>query len=207
MVMVLGVIWAISGLHHGFFEILQGWNPTDGLIISSIGPAQQRWIHGTDEAFTIIPNFLLSGILSVLLSSIIIYWSTNCLYQRDAGRVFLSLFFGLFLVGGGIGFVPYFLLTWYSIRYIRNPIPGWIHKIPVVFQRIMDEGHKPLLFLTAIFFLIGLEISVFGFFPNVTDPDQILNICWSFLGISLFFLPLTILTGLVSEIKGQDLNH
>ena len=63
IVTAVGVMLGIAGINHGFFETLQGNIPTNGLIIQAIGDAQQMWIHGTEEAFTIVPNFLITGIL------------------------------------------------------------------------------------------------------------------------------------------------
>ena len=59
----IGVMLGIAGMNQGFFETLQGNTPTNDLIIQAIGDAQQMWLFGTDKAFTIIPNFLLTGIL------------------------------------------------------------------------------------------------------------------------------------------------
>ena len=61
----LGVCVGVSGLDHGFFEALQGNTATPGLIVQAIGPAQRMWIHGTEEAFTLVPNFLVTGILAM----------------------------------------------------------------------------------------------------------------------------------------------
>ncbi len=60
-VATLGTIFGISGINHGFFETLQGNVPTPGLFIFAIGEAQKMWLHGDEPAFTIIPNFLLTG--------------------------------------------------------------------------------------------------------------------------------------------------
>jgi hypothetical protein len=67
-VSTLGVLFAIGGIDHGFFETLQGNKPTPGLFIRSIGPQQQMWPYGTEDAFTLIPNFLFSGIVSITLA-------------------------------------------------------------------------------------------------------------------------------------------
>lgn len=66
-VATLGTIFGISGMSHGFFEILQGSVPTDGLFISAIGEAQKMWPHGDEPAFTLIPNFLLTGIAAMIV--------------------------------------------------------------------------------------------------------------------------------------------
>ena len=205
--MIFGVTWAISGLHHGFFEMLQGWNPTVNLIISSIGPDQQQWIHGTDEAFTLVPNYRMTGMLSISLSLTIIYWSIFRLNRENSGRVFLILFIMLCLVGGGIGFIPYFLLTYYFIRFIRNPTPAWMHVLPVGLTRFSKRIWKWLLTITVTLFLLALEISVFGWIPGVDDPDDVLLICWILLGVSLILLPLTYLSAMVSTLSTNKRPH
>jgi hypothetical protein len=43
IVSTLGIILAIAGFDHGFFETLQGNRPTSGLIIQAIGPEQTLW--------------------------------------------------------------------------------------------------------------------------------------------------------------------
>ncbi|NIP28360.1 MAG: hypothetical protein GWO38_32255, partial [Phycisphaerae bacterium] len=77
---------------HGFFEILQGNTPTEGLIIQAIGDEQQMWLYGTEEAFTIIPNFLITGILTIIVSLAIIVWSVGYMQTKRGAAVFLLLF-------------------------------------------------------------------------------------------------------------------
>ena len=62
-----GVLVGLDGIDHGVFEILQGNTAPDSLMIDAIGPAQRFWEHGVETALTIVPNFLISGILSVII--------------------------------------------------------------------------------------------------------------------------------------------
>jgi hypothetical protein len=94
IVAVIGVILAIAGISHGFFEILQGNTATDGLIIQAIGDAQQRWQYGTEEAFTIVPNFLATGVLAIAASLAIAIWSVGFLHTQRGATIF-GLLFGL----------------------------------------------------------------------------------------------------------------
>ena len=103
IVTTIGVIFGFGGFNHGFFEFLQGNTPTDGLIIQAIGEAQRFWALGTEEAFTIIPNFLISGLLSMVLGLTVVIWSLWFIQTTHGRTVFLVLFILLFLVGGGIG--------------------------------------------------------------------------------------------------------
>jgi len=61
----LGVVFGLSGLGHGIFETLQGNTPTSGQMIYAIGEGQRFWTHGYEPAFTVIPNFLLTGIAAI----------------------------------------------------------------------------------------------------------------------------------------------
>jgi len=71
-------------LDHGFFETLHGNIPTTGLFVQAIGPANRFWIYGTEDAFTIIPNFLVTGILAMVLSVVIIVWSARYIQQKNS---------------------------------------------------------------------------------------------------------------------------
>ena len=112
IVSALGVGFGIAGLDHGFFETLQGYTPTHGMIIQAIGPANLMWIHGTEDAFTLVPNFLITGILAILVSLAIMVWSIGFIHTKHGSSVFLLLFALLFLVGGGIGQIVFFVPTW-----------------------------------------------------------------------------------------------
>src|SRR5665647_3398303 len=87
----LGVFAGLSGLDHGLFEALQGNAPTPGLIVQSIGPAQRMWVYGTEEAFTLVPNFLVTGILAMTVGTLVIVWSIGFIDRKDGSRVFLLL--------------------------------------------------------------------------------------------------------------------
>jgi hypothetical protein len=72
----IGVLFGLfSGVNHGFFEFLQGNKPTNGLFIYAIGEAQRFWSLAGEAAFTLIPNFLITGIASMIVGVAIIIWS------------------------------------------------------------------------------------------------------------------------------------
>ena len=102
IVATLGVIFGISGMSYGFFELLQGNAPTGGLFISAIGEAQKMWSHGNEYAFTLIPNFLITGIAATVVGLVIIVWSLAFVHKKNGPTVFFLLFVFLLLVGGGV---------------------------------------------------------------------------------------------------------
>ena len=91
IVATLGTIFGISGMNHGFYEIRQGNIPTGGLFISAIGEAQMMWTHGNELAFTLIPNFLMTGIAAMLVGLAIIIWSLGFVHKKNGSVVFILL--------------------------------------------------------------------------------------------------------------------
>ena len=82
-----GISAGIAGLEHGYFEILQGSTRPAGLLIVSMGPPcvpEEIW-NGCEPAMTILPNFLVTGILAVLLGLAIIVWSAAFVQRRRGG--------------------------------------------------------------------------------------------------------------------------
>lgn len=81
IVATLGVIFGIGGMGHGFFEVLQGNTVTNGYVIEAIGEANRMWPHGNEPAFTIIPNFLITGIAAMLVGVAVIIWSAGFMHK------------------------------------------------------------------------------------------------------------------------------
>jgi hypothetical protein len=193
---VLGVLVGISGLDHGFFETLQGNTPTPGLIVRAIGPAQRMWVYGTEEAFSLVPNFLATGILAMTLGVLVILWSIRFIDRRNGSGVFLLLSTLLFLVGGGVAMVGLVCVCWAVSRRIDRP-PRWCRKVlPVGAGRLW----LACLGISLALFAIALEIAIWGFVPGAGNPDQARMICWSSLGVMLAVLLLAIVAGFAHDI-------
>ena len=203
IVSTLGVIFGIGGMAHGFFETLQGNTPTEGLIISAIGEAQRMWVHGTETAFTLIPNFLITGIVAIVVSLIIIIWSVTSIHKKNGPLVFILLFILLFLVGGGIGQIIFFTLGWAAATRINKPLNWWRKVLPHGLRRVFAKLWLGFLIVSSLLILFALEIAMFGFVPGVSDPDLILTIMLSALGAGLGILLLTFVAGFAHDIERQ----
>ena len=133
----IGTLLGMAGIfNHGIFEILQGNTPTDGYFIEAIGEAHRYWIHGTEAAFTIIHNFLITGICAVLLGLAVILWSVKYIQTKRGATIFLLLLVLLTLVGGGIGYILVFVPTWAFATRINKPLNWWKKMIPVRSRKI-----------------------------------------------------------------------
>jgi hypothetical protein len=206
IVSTIGIILAIAGIDHGFFEVLQGNTPTNGLIIQAIGDAHQMWFYGTEEAFTIVPAFLITGILAIIVSIVIMVWSVRFIQTTHGASIFGLLFVLLFLVGGGIAaqimFVP---VTWAAATRINKPLTWWQRVLPENVRRPLAKLWPFTLTLGSISFLIGLFIAITGWIPGESDPERILNICWSFIflgGLGTYML--TFVAGFADDIQARQ---
>jgi hypothetical protein len=101
---VLGLTAGVAGIEHGIFEVLQGNTRPEGLMISSIGPPcvpELSW-NQCEPAMTVIPSFLITGILAIVLGLIVAVWSAFFVQKKRGGLVLILLCVPLLLFGGGI---------------------------------------------------------------------------------------------------------
>jgi hypothetical protein len=207
IVAAMGIMLGIAGMNHGLFETLQGNTPTNGLIIQAIGDAQQMWLYGTEEAFTVLPNFLLTGILAIITSIAIMIWSVGFVHKKHGPTVFLLLFLLLFLTGGGIGQIVFFIPTWLASTRINSPLTWWRKVLPEKIRQVLAKLWPFSLCVVLICFLIALEIAIFGFIPGVDNPDTALAICWSLLLAAWVLLLFTIVNGLAYDIQQRPIEQ
>jgi hypothetical protein len=204
IVSTIGVVLGIAGFNHGFFETLQGNTPTTGLIISAIGEEQRMWLYGGEEAFTIVPNFLITGLLAMVVSLAIIIWSVGFIQTKYGPTIFLLLFMTLFLVGGGIGQVLYFLPTWAVATRINKPLTWWEQVLPSKLRKPLGNAWPFTLTVAVICFSLALAIAITGYVPGLSDPDQILNIDWGLLGLAGILMLVSFVSGFAYDIEARQ---
>jgi hypothetical protein len=200
----LGVIFAIGGMSHGFFEILQGNTPTNGLIIDAISESMRRWPHGSETAFTLIPNFLVTGIAAIGVSLAIIVWSLGYLHTKHGATIYLLLFILLFLVGGGIGQIVFFTVGWAFATRINKPLTWWRKALPEGVRGTLARVWPWSLAVSTVLVLFALEIAIFGYVPGVEDADQRLSVVFASLGVGLALLILSFVSGFADDIQRQS---
>lgn len=200
IVATLGTIFGISGMSHGFFEILQGNAPTGGLFTSAIGEAQKMWPHGNEYAFTLIPNFLITGIAAMMVGLAIILWSLGFVHKKNGPTIFLLLFVLLLLVGGGVAQIIFFPLIWLVSTRINRPLTWWRKILPVKIQKPLGKLWPWSLVISSSLLVFVLEIAITGFVPAVNDPEAVLSIMLSCLGVEVGVLPLTFVSGFAHDI-------
>ena len=134
----LGIAAGAAGIEHGIFEILQGRVRPEGLVISSIGPPcvpEEVW-NACEPALTIVPDFLITGILAVFFGLLVLLWSAFFLSRKASGAVLMGLSIILLLFGGGF-FPPLIgLVAGTAGLSIHRPLP---EKEPGAISRFLSS--------------------------------------------------------------------
>lgn len=97
---ILGIFAGIGGgVFHGIGEVLQGSLAPEGIYVQAY-PAMQA--TAGEPAITIIPNFLLTGILAIIMGIIVTIWSAAFIERKNGGLILILLSIIMLLFGGGI---------------------------------------------------------------------------------------------------------
>jgi len=204
VVAAFAILCGFTGIAAGFFEILQGNVAPDGLVISTIGPEYSMWkTYGLSElmetysALTIIPNFLVTGILAVIVGCVVIIWGVGFVHRKHGVIIFLLLSIIQFLVGGSF-VMDLALITTITATRINKPLTWW--------RTHLSSGVKDLLaklwFWSLIAYIIlsftMLGITIFG--VNDGSLQELLDIL-----AALMFAPLIlmIIGGFAYDIQRQ----
>jgi hypothetical protein len=201
IVRTLGVLLGISSISHGLPEILQGNHTTPGLTVKALGAGYPWtvWKQGSEPAFTLVPNFLLTGILATVIGVLMILCSVQLIQRSHGPTVFVLLAITSFLVGGGLAQVLLFSLNWAVATRIHASLGFWRWRIPRPTRRILARFWRWPLVAGSVFFLAALEIAIFGYIPGVPGQRQILDrILWRLAGPIVISFLISVLFGLAS---------
>ncbi len=194
---IFGVFAGIGGLTHAIGEIVQG-NVNPGSIYFNSwdrGPVFESM--GGDPAISILPNFLFTGLVGLVISLVTITWAAAFMKRKNGGRFLLLLSLGMLLFGGGIGPPTIGLLSGATGTWILSPLDKW---------RKWLAG-KPQKFLAAlwpwVFGICLINGSFLFVFANVlisvSGPYNSDLFYYSFL-FATFTFPAMMLTGIAKDI-------
>jgi len=202
-VATFSTLFGFSGLEHGLFELLQGNVRPDGLLISAIGPAQRFWPHGTETAFTIIPNMAVTGCIAMLFSFTVILWSLFGLRKKHAWLPLMALSIMQFLTGGG--FAQIFLSVSISLVACRlnMPLPWWKKHISKRILAAIGACWIALYLLFIVLFICSIFMAVFGFPFGRTQPELTYNL----MSISSYLMIAVFMLAIVAALSKQSLRE
>lgn len=136
---VFGVLAGILGVEHGYFETLQGNVAPGGIGINAIGPPcqpDQVW-HGCEPAMTIIPNFLVTGILAIVVSLAVLTWAAAFVQRKHGGLILILLSVAQLLVGGGFTTVYFGVIAGVVGTKSEAPLTWWRVRLPASPRRFL----------------------------------------------------------------------
>jgi hypothetical protein len=189
-VVIQGTIGGLAGMVHGIYAILLGNRPAGGLILD---PAT--------GAFTILPTYLVSGIAAVCVGLALIVWTIGFIHRKNGPAIFLLICVLLFLVGGGIAEVGFFLIAWAVSTRIHH-LPDWWKSDLARNARRRWARLWPSFFAAGyLFLLIGIAIWLIFTPPGTSFQDHrsAYLICWSALLTGVVLQVLTIVSGFARD--------
>ena len=158
----LGVLVGLAGVEHGFFELLQGNVTPSDVLIDAVGPAQRFWEYGVERALTVVPNFLVTGILAIVFGLLVTIWAGAFINRKYGAGVLMLLSILLWLVGGG--FAPIFMavLASAAATRINKPLNWWRVHLQASIRNFLARLWLWSIISFVVVFVIGVEIAIFG---------------------------------------------
>ena len=203
-VSILVLIFAISGISHGFFEFLQGNTITEGMFIAAIGDRWRMWPHGHEWAFTLITNFRITGIITMIIGLGIILWPVAFVHKRYGSIILLLLFITSVLTGGGVAQSLFFPWICLAASCINKPLDKWEKCYKQGIKKLLASAWYILTGLSAVSISCVLIIAVTGFFPGIKDPDTVLNIMLIVLLVFAVSMPVSLISAIARDLgKGS----
>lgn len=200
LVSTLGAIMGVGGFEHGIGELLQGNTAPSGIMILSWpDSAFFRTVAG-EPAMTIVPNLLVTGILSMIVSLIFLIWATMLVQKKNSGVVLILLSIIMLLVGGGI-FPPILgIMIGALATRVNAQLAWWRAHLSQSLLRFLAKLWMWSFFanLTA-WLLLFPGTSILGYFFGVNNANLTAIIFLFALGS----LPITIVAGFARDIERQ----
>jgi hypothetical protein len=191
-VVILAALAGSGGVLHGAAEIMQGNRPPVDILLK-IG------------AFTVVPNYLLTGICAAFVGIAVVAWSATRIQEKWGPTVYLALSVVLALVGGGIALIPGSILAWAVATRIRKPLRWWK-------RTLSDRARILLTNMWLLSLIIGFGLFAVGFiiWSVALPPGEIREVtathyaCWSFLSSGTVFLFVAIICGFARDVERME---
>lgn len=197
---VFGVLAGVGGITHGIGETRQGNVAPSGIVINSWTEGPIATNMGGEPGMTIVPNLLVTGVLTILVSLAVLVWAAAFVQRKNGGRVLILLSVGMLLVGGGFGPPITGILAGVAGTGIKAPLTWWRTHLSVNVRRFLAKLW-PWIFgvslINGVFLFLGSVILVYFF--GVNNPDLFVN-SFFFVFVSLL---LTIFTGIAYDLQAS----
>lgn len=192
-----GLLAGLGGITHGIGEVLQGNVVPEKLWIYSWATGPIATNMGGEPGITIVPNFLITGILAIVVSAMVMVWSVGFIQEKRGGWMLIILSITMLLVGGGVGPPIIGVLAGVAGLGANTPLYWWRKQLSPNSQRFLTVLW-PWLFgaglINGVFLTIGSLILVYFF--DLNNPDLFTN---------SFFLMVVLLILMIFTGRAYDL--
>ncbi|HSL45894.1 MAG TPA: hypothetical protein VK897_20850 [Anaerolineales bacterium] len=192
----LGILAGIMGIEHGIGEVLEGYRPTDSVFILSWPDSAFFEIMSGEPAMTIVPNYLVTGLLAIFFSCVFLVVFVKPSLDRKPNIVLFALLILMLLTGGGFG-PPILGIIAVLIALKRNsPLKTW-SKLHPKYHSVLSmlwPWSFGLCLLGWLMLFPGAALIVF-----ITGVDNALLMIIPIL-IAFTFIPVTLLLGFSRDL-------
>jgi hypothetical protein len=190
-----GTLCSLTGILAGVFLIFQGNAPTNAMKISYIGTEYLMWEHDTYTAYTLIPNYLFSGIVTILASIVLLYWSIFHIHKTYGSIGFLALSTVQLLTGGGF-VIDLAVITFLLSFGINSKLIWWRDKLQNKFGYYLALFWFPAALVFSGLSVVLLAVTVAG--TNSLDLMNLMAVL-----ATVMFLPILLLIfgGLAYDVQ------
>ena len=200
VIICISCLCALSGIEHGFFEVLQGSIRTEihniegRQFIYAIGESLRFWKYGYEYAYTIIPNYLITGIITICISIFLIYWSIMHIEKKLGWIIFIVLSILQYLTGGGAAQLGLAILIGIIASLVNRKF-SILRKIsPKNITSLLTNTWIYLLVLFIYSFLQTMITAIFGILYWIKDEEIIIKAQFSMIYIMLGLFILLIIS-------------
>jgi hypothetical protein len=197
--LTLGILAGIMGIEHGIGEVLEGYRPTDGIFILSWPDSVFFEVMAGEPAMTIIPNYLITGLLAIFFSGVFLLVLVKPRLDRKAVLVLFALLILMLLTGGGFG-PPILGTIAVLIAFKRNsPLNTW-NRLPTKLHHALSRLWPWSFGLCLLGWLMLFPGAPLIAYFTGTDNALLMGIP---ILIAFAFIPITLLLGFSRDILKQ----
>ena len=192
-----GFLSGLGGITHGIGEIRQGNVTSSEIVVNSWTQGPIATNMGGEPAMAIVPNLLITGLLTIIFSLAVIVWSVMFVQRKQGGLVLVLLSIAMLLVGGG--FAPPVMGILAGVAGLGiNARKWWGTRLPINIQHFLAKSWLwifGICLINGLFLVVGSIILVYYF--GLNNPDLFV---YSFF-FAIVCLLLCIFTGAAYDVQ------
>jgi hypothetical protein len=196
----LSILAGIMGIEHGIGEVFAGYRPTDGVLILSWPNSAFFEVMAGEPAMTLVPNYLVTGLLAILFSGAFLVVSVKSFLERRPIVILFALLILMLLTGAGFGPPILGAIAVCIALKIESPLKTW-SKLPSRLHRVLGMLWPWSFGLCLIGWLMMFPGAALVAFFTGLDHALLMEIP---ILIAFVLVPITLLLGFSRDITGRE---